>query len=396
MGSVAALIVCAGIASGNTAGAQTPDKAGAGLFTDTFEADTAGWVAYGPHAKVSVTTDSAHVKTGKGALAFNFTVSDKLDKDAAPAGMPFDVLLRPTPDGLLTKMKALTFWARSDIGGGLAITMQEKEGGRYMTLLWLPKDQWQRITLTLDDFWLADDKNDPKDPDGKLDLDKVENIGILNVWSFLALSAGNTPEGAAFIAPVLGQHTLWLDDFAAVSEAPPVDVPAPALPDKARGIWIDAMRRAVLGWLPLGNIELSLDKDAPLKTRALRAEYTQGQGTFVALIHDMRRFNLTHQDHFSFAFASAKSTKLSITLEEKGGARYSVLLDVPGDSVPILRSIPFSDFIFAQDGPQDADGKLDLDQIKTLTIVDISGSLGLSKQKNTLWIGPISAVTVAP
>lgn len=395
-GVALALVACAGIGAGRSAYSQTPEKSGMSVFTDTFETDTNGWIAVGPHAKAAMTVDSKFVKAGKGALAFSFTVTDKAGekKFENPGVPPVDILLRPIMDGQLTKMKALTFWARTDIAGGYSVSLQEKGEGRYMTLIWLPKDQWQRVTLVPEDFWLSDGKDDPKDADGKLDLDKVENVGVISVWSFLALALGDTPEGTAIITPAIGPHTLWLDDFAAATEVPPYDLPELALPAKAKGIWIDDMRRGVLGWLPIGNVELSLDKAAPFKTRALRVDYTQKQGGFVALMRDLHRFNLIHQERLSIDLASAKSAKLAITLEEKSGAKYVVLIDVPGDSVPIHRSIPFSDFNLAGDSPQDPDGQLDLDQIKTLSFTDITGSLGIGTQKNTLWLGPISAITL--
>jgi hypothetical protein len=395
-GLALALIACLGlVAAGGGAGAQTAGNNPTSLFTDTFETDAGGWIAMGPHGKATMTTDSKTVKNGKGALAFDFTVGGDKTTDAA-TGLPFAVLLRPIADGQLAKMKALTFWARTDFAGGYAVSLQEKGEGRYITLFWLPKNEWQQVTLLPADFWLSDDKNDPKDPDNKLDLDKVENIGMVSLWSFLAFTSGDKPEAAAFITPANGQHTLWLDDVTASTEVPAYDAPEPAFPEKTKGIWLDDMRRVTLGWLPLGSVQISLDKEAPFKTRALRADYTQAPGAFIALARDLRRFNLTHQDRLSFDLASTKSAKLAISLEKKNGSRYMTLVDVPGDSLPIRRSLLFTDFVADNNGPKDPDGQLDLNQIKTLSITDISGILGGATQQNTLWIGPISAVTPNP
>lgn len=394
MSGVLAFALTAGLTLG-TGAAHRQGDAGGALFTDAFETDAKPWVAFGPHGKVATTDEAAHVKTGKGALEFDFNVGDKSgEKPSDPNQLPLDVLLRPTPDGQLAKMQAVTFWARSDFASPYAVTLSEKGGGRYVSMIWLPKDTWRRVTLLPSDFWLSDDKNDPKDPDGKLDLDQVENVGVVSLWSFLALGAGDTPEGVELLAPKLGPHKFWLDDFSALPTAPAQEAPMPALPEKANGVWIDTMQRDIPFWMPLGNAELSIDPNAPFKGHALRADYVQGASKYIALIHDMRRANLAHKDRITFQVASAKSLKLAVALEEKSGARYIVILDVPGDSEPTRKSVSFSDFMIAEDSPKDPDGQLDLDQIKTISFVDITSAFGIDKQKNTLWIGPISAVAM--
>src|SRR5437868_4767653 len=81
------------------AGAQTP----APLLRQTFEDDAGGGQAMGPTAKVAVTHEAANVKEGKGALQFDYAVEK--------GGM--NVLLLPTPNGALAKMKSLRFWIKS-------------------------------------------------------------------------------------------------------------------------------------------------------------------------------------------------------------------------------------------------------------------------------------------
>ncbi len=387
----AAVLAALLVAGGHRATAQTPDKeADKALFSDTFETDPGSWTALGPNGKVGLTTDAAHVKNGKSALEFTYRVGAKAD--AAPAdanGIPIDVLMRPTPDGALTRLHTLRFWARSDDDIPLVVTLSEKGGGRYVAIVWLPKDTWQQITLAPGDFWLSDDKNDPPDPDGKLDLDQVENVGVANLWSLLALGAGDKPP---FVSRHIGVHTLWLDDFTASSEplsegtAPPAD---------AKGIYVDDLRRSELTWLPIGTMQFQrVTDDNPLKGPALRLDYTQAQGidSIVALAHDMHRFNFSKTDHLAFMAASQQNATLLIQLEEKGGAKYNATVDLPVGGTAVERTVAFSDFKLADDSPADSDGHLDLDQLKTMTILDLTGLLGSGQGKNTLWLGPIRAL----
>jgi hypothetical protein len=383
-----ALSALIGLCGSGRAGQTPAEKSETILWQDTFEADAGTWSALGPNGKASVTTDAALVKNGKGALAFAYVVGGKKEagKDSA---VPIDVLYRPTPNGELAKMRSLRFWIRGDEDTPVAVTLSEKEGGRYMTLFWLPKNVWQQVTLAPGDFWLTDDKNDPKDPDNRLDLDQVDSVSLISLWSFLGLGAADNPGAAALIGSHTGAHTLWLDDVTASSEPPPA---APPVASESKGVWVDDLGRPVLTWMPLGDMQLRLDtSDAPVKGHALRADYTQNEGKFNALIHDLRRVNLANADQLSFEAASVRDVKLVLSLEEKGGARYTSLVDVPAGSKATRFSIPFRDFSLADDSPPDSDGQLDLNQLKTLTIVDISGLINKGQEKNTLWLGPIRA-----
>src|SRR5262249_32416543 len=103
MGVAMALSALLGLCGSGRAGQTPAEKSDTILWQDTFETGAGSWSALGPNGKVSVTTDSALVKSGKGALAFAYLVGGKPEagKDSA---VPIDVLYRPTPNGELAKM----------------------------------------------------------------------------------------------------------------------------------------------------------------------------------------------------------------------------------------------------------------------------------------------------
>ena len=358
------------------------------LFQDTFEADTNGWMVFGPHAHIGRTNEAGKVKNGKSALAFNYRFDAVAPNPGEP---PIDAILRSIPDGQLAKARSLSFWARSDINAPIALALAERNGGRYLAMTWLPKNQWQHIVFAPDDFTLTEGKDDPKDPDGKLDMDQVENITLLNLYSFVALGAKDNPATAALFPAQSGEHTLWIDDFTASSAPPAFATPEPAPPVEKSGVWVDSLRQDTLAWLPLGAVEMQMDKDAPTKSRAIRLDYTQEMGKFAAVVHDLNHANLSRYDHLEFDVASSKAGKLLIALEEKNGSRYNAIIDMAGDGKPARKVVYFANFAFADDSPKDPDGKLDLDQLKNLSIADITGYVTMQKQANTLWIGPIRA-----
>ena len=83
---------------------------------EMFETDPGPLIGICATAKVSLAHDAAHVREGKGALRFDY---------AANKG-EINVLILPTPDGVLTKMKSLHFWLRSDYSIVFAVSLQEK------------------------------------------------------------------------------------------------------------------------------------------------------------------------------------------------------------------------------------------------------------------------------
>jgi hypothetical protein len=397
LGGAAALVALLAV-GGYGAAAQTPDKdADKPLFNDTFDTDLGSWTAFGPNGKLSLTTDAAHIKNGKGALEFAYKVDNKAAAAQAgnPSGLPVDLLVRPTPDGALTKMRSLRFWARTDEDTPLAVALTEKDGGRYIAFAWLPKNTWQQVMLAPSDFWLSDNKGDPPDPDGKLDLDQVENIGVVSVWSFLAIATSNDPNASALFANHLGPHTLWLDDFTASAAALPETAPA-AAPGDSKGVWLEDLSREPLAWLLIGNAQMRREVEGtPLKTPAIQLDYTQAQMNIVVLIHNLRGLDLSKTDRLSFEVASQQTATLIIQLEEKNGAKYNATAEIPAGATATRKTISFTDFTLADDSPPDPVGHLDRAQIKTIAFVDITGILGAGQGKNTLWIGPIRALMSA-
>lgn len=386
MAALLALALCGSLSRGAQAAPGGRDDST--IFLDTFETDVNGWTVMGPHGHVGTTNESGKVKNGKSALAFNY----RFDVVATnPGELPIDAIIRPVMQGLLTKARAFSFWARSDTNAPLGISLAEKDGGRYLATVWLPKNQWQHVVLTSADFSLTDGKDDPKDPDGKLDMDQVDSIVLLNLWEFLAVGAKEAPAAAALFPPQTGEHTLWIDDFTASSAPPIYDTPEPTLPTEKRGMWLDSLRRDTLSWVPIGLVEMQLEKKAPTKFRALRLDYTQENGKFTAVIHDLKNVDLSKYDHLEFDIASSKPSKLLLTLEEKNGARYTAVIDVAGSSMSSRKALYFANFKLADDSPKDPDDKLDLDQLKNLTIVDLTAFFNMQTQPNTLWIGPIRA-----
>lgn len=362
------------LAAASAAFAQGP------LLHDAFEEKTEGWVAAGPQAKIRVVTEADVAKSGKGALEFQYTIQDKLDPKGG-VEPPVDVLIRPTPGGMLAKMRSLRFAVRVNGETPLFIALAEKGGGRYNTSLWVGKGGWQEIALAPEDFVLSTDKNDPKDPNNQLDLEAVENIMLVNPLVFFSPTFNQSGQGGISEAALrIGKHTLWLDDFMVSSEPLASPKPDPAA--------IESYNRDVVRWFGIGELAMKIDPDAPTKTRALRVDYIQGDSGYISVVRSVSGLPADAGDSLSFDFAAAKSSRMVVTLEEQNGAKYALQFAIPGDSDPIHRVFPLSEFALDENS-KDENNQLDITQVKSLSITDVTGAFGLPRQKNTLWIGPI-------
>jgi len=344
------------------------------LIKHTFEESDGGWTAPpGSNGKVSITHDAAHVKEGKGALQFDYTLKKG----------EFGFLVLPTPDGALAKAKSIRFWVQCDSTAPLAVTLQEHEGGRYVAMFTVPKDRWQQVELSPSDFTLSEDQNDPKDPDNKLDMDQVESVGVADAGQIFAQS--DSPEVVQLFNLKMGPRTLYLDEFVVSEETLPN-----AFSAANADVRLDTFVRPQIGWFAAGDVKLSTMTGKPLEGRGLQADYHQAPGKIIGIVRKIPRGKLVGTDKLALDVASLKPAKLMVQVEEKDGGKYKTIVEIPGEKVVRNISVAFSDLKAANDS-HDTNDKLDMDQINQLVIVDLSGPVDMADQDNTLWIGNLRA-----
>jgi hypothetical protein len=344
------------------------------LMRHTFEEGVGGWTTLGQSGKVAVTHEPAHVKEGKAALQFDYRIGP--DEQS--------VLLLPTPDGGLAKLKSLRFWVQADHATPLIAMLQEQDGGRYVALFSVPKDQWQQVELSPSDFMLSEGPNDPKDPDNRLDLDRVSAFGIGDMGQFFAQA--KEPGLAELLGVKTGPHTLYLDDFAASEEALPE-----AAASTSGEVNLDTFARPQASWLGIGGVHLSVGPGGGAdRGRALRVEYRQVSGKIDAFARRVRRGALAGAERLMLDVASAKPARLVVQLEEADGGKYNTTVEVPGESAVQKLSLKLADFTAAEDS-KDTNDRLDLDQINQVVILDATGLADTVDQDNTLRISRLSA-----
>lgn len=327
------------------------------LLHDDFEGASANWLAMSAGSTVRIDHGQAH--SGSGALAFTYAVKPR---QAAAAVMP----ARPE----LARLTRLRFWLKTDRATPIGVVLRERQpGGNYIAWVWSPDDAWHEITLTPADFILADGPTDPKDPDGKLDLDSLEGLGIFDVAGFFPALAT-----AARSAPT---HTFRIDDFEALAGPPtPSD-----------GMRVDSFDRGFLSWIAINGAELELAPAGnPLGEPAMAASYKQTDEPFPSFVRRLGNLDLSHATRLEFDIASQQEATVNVTLEMNRpgaaqGPRFNLPIYPPENREVFHVSVKLADF--------QGQGKLDPAQLKTLILTDVSAAGAGDLGRNTLWIGNI-------
>ena len=349
---------------------ETAVKVQEPILHAAFEEGVGSWGAVGNGAAVSITHEPLEVKEGKGALKFKYEVNKG----------GFSILLLSTPEGKLEKANSFKFWVKPDISTTLALSLQEQDGGRYACMFSVRKDVWQQVEIGIGDLVLDQSADAPKDPNGVLDMDHVVALALLDVSQLFAQA-----ENLSAIFPVkTGSHTLFLDDFSASETF------LPSSSNIKNGVGaIDLYNRNQIAWTTLGDIQLEKNSSGkPLEGTALQMRYRQQKGKPTGIAKSLLKGSLVHAGRLQFDAASEKPLKLIVQFEEKSGGKYNATVNLPGGSLKTTFDIPISDFKVADDSKDD-NGKLDLDSITQMLIIDASGFLDAVEGDNKLWLSPI-------
>jgi hypothetical protein len=300
------------------------------------------WVAMGTGGSLNTASN--------GAVDFKYELGAKR----------FAAAVLPVDDSFAS-MKSLRFRARTDHDTTLGVLLGERKpgGGNYVALFWSPADVWQRIDLTPTDFDLSEGPTDPKDADGKLDLDQVEGVAIFDFAQFLE---GSAP----------GPHSIFIDNFEVRTAAPVQTV-------------IDTFDRGFLQWMTPGRMTLKyVGETGPLGEPSLKATYSQTSEPFAVVMRRVGSLDLARAKRLTFDIASENEATILVALETKQGARYHLTIYPPTGRKVFHVDLSLDDFERESGaGPE----KFDPSRWKSIAIADISGG----NTANTFWLGNLRA-----
>jgi|GEM_PF-1145099 hypothetical protein len=344
------------------------------ILSMNFEKGLDGWSALGQSASVTRTQDLAYVKEGKYALEFDYDVK-KGD---------VNLLICPTIDTSLAGAKSIQFWIYSDYTTPMGFVLQKSNGARYATFFMTERKRWQRVSLSVNDFVLTNNPGDPPDPDGKLEMNQVSAMGIMDLGVFF--SQMDSPEVRKFFQVSPGRHTLYLDDVTISANSLPL-----AFGPGDKGYLVDNFARPQAMWLPLGGVQLTpTDGDKP-NTRYMRMTYQQTPGIPAGMMRNLPVGSLTGMTSLDFDAASQAPITLLLQMEQTDGSKFYASADIPGDGKFHHISISAEDFHVSNDSAN-ANAKFDPDKVKSLYFIDPSGLINNANQGNILMLANIVAL----
>ena len=336
-----------------------------------------GWIAFGKNAQVGMTREPENVHEGQAALQFDYD----LQADNITA------LAFPDARGL-AHLKQLSFWIKAMQATPLVFIVQEKNGGRWGALSWLPAGKWQRVALEPRDFSLWPEFGSPPDEDGTLDFDNLEWAGLADFGQlFLRM-----PQLKALFPTQTGSRTLWLDEFQKTNATEP-NAPHPAHDEAVpQTLVIDDFQHPQLGWMPLGATQIEREEmdDNVAKLPVMRVSYAQKSGQLGGVVRRMAVKSLAGAQKLLLRIASQKAAILAVQVEETGGGKYYMPLTMVGDGKMHDFDLPLANFLPGEDSNDD-NQQLDMNQVHQIVLLDTAFLNPVADGQNSLWLGEIKA-----
>ncbi len=328
------------------------------ILKNTFATNTEGWVTMGKPGS-TLTAEG-------GALVFGYTADAK----------SMSVAVRPLADVQLQGLKSVRFEVKTDSPFALAVVLSEHKpgGASYTANIWSSGNTWQPVVLSLADFIEGEGPNEPADSDGKLDPDQLEGVGLIDVSQIFS-----RPGGPIFSMPHEGHHTISVRNFT-LSPDPVAPLPAMTVEDFSRPQPM---------WVSPGPATLTQADGA------LKIAYQQQADQAVVFVRPLQKRDYKGATHLAFDISSTRPGQFIWALSEgrnhspTEGARYNCDFVILDTNKLDHRELDLSAFNLDANGPADKNGKLDLDNLRTLSLIDFSQQDG----PNTLTISNIHFVT---
>lgn len=330
---------------------------------DDFEGELSGWTAvkiedaagFGPdgESKVAVTRDAQHVKVGKGALVWSYDVS--------PAAIRVLSIQRPKDFG---GMKSIRFWLKCTSATAVLVGLNETGGASYQASAYCPAGAWQEVVLNLDEF-VADEPG--KDRNGKLDLDEIESFHLIDLGSFLV----------RMLPDVKGPRILWLDDVVFSPAAAPQTIGIAKGPKGGPVYLVDTFETPAIRWVPVAfevaetpRITL-FEALLAVQEGSLRMTYPRRAATLQGILRNLEKVDLKKATGLELSLKTSHDGTFMVSVQEKDGSRYQAMVELKASDGWKRLSWAFTDLKKADDS-QDENDKLDADQIKELSIADLT------------------------
>jgi hypothetical protein len=335
------------------------------LQQDFAEASVGEWQAVGGEGGKIAFAKGAFTGGGD-AFALSYPVGK---------GKPAVLFVRGFGDKALQGVTTLAFSLRASETGTYAVTLDEAGGGNWATMVHLEKDAWQEVLLPVKEFILTEGPNDRPDGNGRLDMERVQSVSLVNMRSILGQTANPLIE--MLFAQKPGTYTLNLGRLSAT--------------DAAGASTLDGLNLPQVGWFPAGETKLSLApaSTSPLKSKSLRIGYSVGGGQVGVLFRRVAKGSLAASTGLGWNIASENATTLTFQVEDSEGGKFKTEVKVSGGKNPGTTTVKWSQFTPADDSKSKRE-KPDPAKITQVAFIDITGFTEGAKATHTLWLSGLA------
>ena len=338
-----------------------------------------------PAATVSSSKDLA--KIGQGALAYGFKVE--------PGAMHALSVDAKAPQG----SQAVSLWARSANRTALTMVVREADGSSYELPFYVPAQEWVQVSSNLSDFRPSGDSTDEN---GKLDVDQIVNLTVIDMANLLA--SAPAPLGNGFS----GARQLWLDDLQ-FSKERVITTAGPVTVGTQKAVVMSNFETGVIDWMA---VRVNVANGAPMfdlfpeavslrtlpeaagpgagKTpiepggKGLRITYKRGGQEIFGFVRSLERQPLpASADRLHLSINASTKSMILIQVKEKDDSEYNFVI-APEDSVGWRTlDLPLESLTLGGES-KDENNKLDPDQIKEVSVLDASAFAGIGGADVTL------------
>ena len=301
-------------------GAQ-PEDASARPTVFSFDRGTHGFQALSGHL-AAVQEPGAFVE-GTGGLRYEYTLGP-------------DTFTFITLDGKALRGRGhLRFWVRTEGAAFLLVSVEERDGSRYISTVCTRSLEWHHVCLDLSELALGDETEDENDT---LDLDEVSSLSVGDITAAAA-------ERFRLVGyPKSAQRTLWLDEM--VFSATPLPC---RTPEGGRAV-LDDFEGELTGWLVSekrhGTLEIVDGSDVGAAGQCLCFAYNMKPRRFVGAVKV--GLNLAGADVICLRLKAERPSLVSISLGEADHSSYNHALNLPADEW-VSKEVPFDAFALGDD-----------------------------------------------
>lgn len=324
------------------------------------------WTALGEGASAQAGREEGWSRQGRPALDYRYQVGKG----------QLSLLVLPIHGAALARAGGLSFAVKASHMSNLLLALEEQGGGRWSLPVTVNAGQWQEVRIALDDLVLAVGGDAPPDSNGRLDLERVRRLSVVDVGAMLA---SKSPDAMRLFGIPGGAHRLALDDLRFTAAGPRAD----------SADSLDGFARPSPPWSTFGASRAEPGREAPLSQPGWVVDYRKQTGAVMSVIRPLPAGALSGADALELSLASRIKTSLVLKLEQSDGDKFEASFDLPGRAELQTVSLKLADFKRSDDsGSRNARPRPE--RIVNLLLLDIGG-LFASKGENRLWLQRVAS-----